>query len=468
MALQPESGQAADGTERLTPTSEPPEQASAVSETSSDQEDESSNGLRVGPVDGLNGLDDQPGFRERFTIVPLPGEVGGYLGTPQFSFGSGSGTPQVVQSLTGQRWISVETTIVDDREFEGDVQFTDMHVSGSEIGILESVFDPDRRVDLLTSEDGAVWHRDNLPTLKTDDQLDFASLVDGELAFISVRRDLAQQILLRSGIEVPFTDVCFANPGPQFLSLLSCDGESFETEREDVQDPQAFDQASDCLGYIFRVDLFGTFAFELFNSDVISGPFTSRRPLISNPVRLDSRRWIALAGAVPPAPVACSIIGDLLPEPAGEGLAVWDRSGEPTLVQADLVEGQGEPLFPFQLDVKAVDDTVFALTPDDLIALQLDGTSTSVVALEGPGSQFTGIPAALMAHEGGVVLTQLVDGVLIQDRVDTGGSVRRTESQVATGEIGFGAVEFHYIDDEMAIFTDRRGALQRIELPTPE
>ena len=73
---------------------------------------------------------------------------------------------------------------------------------------------------------------------------------------------------------------------------------------------------------------------------------------------------------------------------------------------------------------------------------------------------------SLTADDGIAVLTRVINGVSIQDRISQDGSVDRVEHRLDVDRAGVSAVSFLHVDSAIVIFTDDLGALQWFELPS--
>lgn len=468
--LRPDSGQAADGSVRQATTT-----TSTAAPTSTLAE-ETSTGLAVDVVEGLEGV--SVGF-ESFVVVPGPPGAGGYFGSP--AFGPTGSTPEIYRSLNGQNWIQVETAVIDDGELlpdDGEAfdpvfneEFNNFHRRDDGFGIfrIRSTRGDVIESELLVSDDGALWRMSDGGLLDESEagSFGFPVLIDGEAAFVSARDEFGVTVLEQSGLEAPVDNVCFVNPISVDTILLSpCDdaGGSVSIERSEVPDVDAFDRVFDCLETTQGSGL-AFFEIRFPEQSTEPGLFSTQRQLLGVPIRIASGELVGFVEEVPTPSAACEVLGDFLPPRSGQGLAIWNGPGT-----ADVIELNGAPgLVPngfFGVQPMPLGDTFFTLADLGVWAVQRDGSVELVVELD---RRTFGdiIPASLVLIEDHLVLSQVMDGMLIQDRIAGDGSVERIVHSLADDGPLSNAREFVYVDSEIVLFTDGTLTLRRIEPAEP-
>lgn len=472
-ALRPDPGEAADGTQRQSTTTTRVTTTTTSDSDGQGDERDTAVGLVVEPVEGLDAVDTGPGS---FTVIPGPPGTGGYFGAP--SFGGNIGSPELYRSLNGRDWIRVETVVVEDesapnRPEDSDSgivveEFISPHARDEGLGVFRVRSGQDGLIssDLLVSADGVTWMPTDDVTLTTSsgDSL-FPGLISGEVAFLASRHEFGAAVIERSGIETSLQEVCFVRPlSIEVLLVEACNGDQEEILRSEVPDEDAFDRVFDCLETSPTAAL-SSFQIRFPDGSTQPGLFTTRRQLLGVPVRLDSGQLVGFVGEVPTLSTACELFGDLLPDSAGPGIAIWEGPGEAEIIELD----QSPELFSvgfFGVQPVPAGERLFALSNDGLWAFGLDGSAELLDVLDERG-RADGGSANLVAIDDGVLITQVVGGTMLQTRIgDDGGAVRMAR-RLSADRSAINAVNFLYVDSDIVIFTDDQRRLQHIQVFDP-
>lgn len=463
LLLRPESGQSADGSRRQATTTTILDQTSTTEEGLAPDESVVPDGLVVEEVAGLAGVDTSVGA---FTVVPGPDGVGGYFGV---STRGSTSVPDVFRSLTGQNWVRVETSVDEDTSPGGPgiaTQFTGFHRRPDGFGVFRIRSELSELVsqDLLTSQDGALWAV-SAAAGEQPPAAGFSVVIDDDFASVFVREDAGLAILERSGIIIPLSEPCFVSPrNPDSILVSPCNDtaeERVEVLRSEVQDVDAFDRAYDCLETSVNVS-FSTVEIRFPGEGPQTGTFFTNRQLRGLPVRLDAGPLIGLAAGVAAQSAACEPFRDLLPPRSNEGVVIWDEPGDAIVVELD-----SEPDFLsndfFGVQLVPVGDTVFTLGAEGLWAIELDGSIEQVIDL-GERDFGATVHANLAASDGVALLSQVVDGALVQQRAEADGSTSRVVQPLAVERSELSARGFIYVDEDIVIFRDDRLVLRHIEV----
>ena len=99
--------------------------------------------------------------------------------------------------------------------------------------------------------------------------------------------------------------------------------------------------------------------------------------------------------------------------------------------------------------------------------IDLDGISELQTPVDGALELGTNTVDLSTFGSNAAILTQVVDGVLIQHFVSPRlGGPARVQRQLAVARPDFSAQDFLYVDGDVAIFLDDRGVLQSVQFPT--
>ena len=467
--LRPDDGVAADGSQRqatTTTTTTPDETAEPESEEGAGDDDldaTTPEGLTVVEVEGLETA------AGSFAIFVEPGteETGGYFAST--FFGGNRAVPQVFRSLNGQNWIRVETTVLDDADTPGGFEFGNFHRRDDGFGIFRVRSSPtagisnSNTIDLFTSENGAEWELEtNLRVAEDEsDNLAFPTVIGSEPALVGINDGIAAAIIERSGQQSAVSPVCFVGAFDQSIVIGDCFGDEDEIFAPEGGDSASFDALFACLTELDNGGFESNFEFRFPLSDE-PGSFSAIRQISGLTTRLDDGRIVSFVEPASAVPLECADFGDLLPEEAPRGIAIWDGPGSAEIIDLNVDVGF---LFSNRFGAQPVagGDRLWAIAEAGLFMIGLDGSAELVVPIDGVG-EFTGLNAYLATTEEGAVLTRIVGGVLTQHFIDGQGSVETIENQLAVDRPSFRADEFIFVDDQVALFLDERGVPQSVQL----
>ena len=471
--LRPDAGEAADGSQRqattttttTTPTSTTVAESEAVDELDAPLPD----GLAVIEVAGLGGSVSSFGF----DIVRGPD--GQYYGSPTFGGDGGSDVPEIYVSANGQNWIQVETQLVGDTDGAPDGvigdEFTNFHrlrvggfgVIRTRAAAISGGFEP-AQIDLLTSENGAEWGLDTtLFVAEESDGFAFPAVIDGEPLLADSVDPVGIGILEQSGLVVEVVNPCFVETSADLIVVLNCDGEE-EFISAPEGDTTSFDAAHSCLNQVFSAGFGPSVEFRLPLSGDLT-PFSTDRQIAGVPVRLADGRLVTFVGPALDPPAACEEFRDLFPEPAPQGIAIWDGPGEAEIVDIDPDPGL------FQTGRRGaqpavVDGQLWAVAEGGLWRIDLDGTGELETPVDGALESGTNTVDLSTFGPNTAILTQVVDGVLIEHIVTPRlGGISLVRHQLAVARSDFSAEEILFADNELVVFVDDRGVLQSVQFP---
>ena len=466
--LRPDAGEAVDGSQRqatTTTTTTPTSTTVAESEAVDELDTPIPDGLEVVEVEGLGG----PVVSFGFDIVRGPD--GQYYAAPRIS----GDIPEIYVSANGQNWIKVETQLVGDTDGprEGIISdgFTDFHrrrVGG--FAVIRTRFAENElgvepfQIDLLTSDNGAEWMVDR--TLFVVDEPGgsvFPAVIDSQPALVTPVDLLGIGVLEQSGLVSDVVDVCFVDTSGDSIVATRCGGAEEFISPPEVE-AAAFDAAHDCLSQISAAGLGPSVEFRLpLGGDLT--PFSTDRLIAGVPVRLTDGRLAAFVEQAREPLRACEDFSDLFPEAGPQGIAIWDGPGEAEIVNIDTDPGE------FQSGRRGaqpvvVDGQLWAIAEGGLWKIDLDGTSELETPVDGALEFGTNTVDLSTFGPNTAILTQVVDGVLIQHFVSPRlGGPARVQRQLAVVRSDFSAQDFLYVDGDVAIFLDDRGVLQSVQFP---
>ena len=194
--------------------------------------------------------------------------------------------------------------------------------------------------------------------------------------------------------------------------------------------------------------------------------FSTDREIAGIPVRLADGRLAAFVATALDPPAACEGFLGLFPEPAPQGIAIWDGPGEAEIVDIDPDPGAFQSGRSGAQPV-VVDGQLWAIAEGGLWMIDLDGTSELQTPVDGALELGTNTVDLSTFGSNAAILTQVVDGVLIQHFVSPRlGGPARVQRQLAVARPDFSAEDFLHVDGDVAIFIDDRGVLQSVQFPT--
>ena len=469
--LRPDAGEAADGSQRqatTTTTTTTPTTTVAESEAADELDTPIPDGLEVVEVEGLGGSVSSFGF----DIVRGPD--GQYYGSPNFDSDGDRDVPEVFL-LSGQNWIEVETQLVGDTDGAPDgavgYEFTNFHrrrIGG--FAVIRTRFVTDdpgfqrSEIDLLTSDNGAEWMVDRtLFVVDEPGDFVFPAVIDSEPLLATPVDPLGIGVLEQSGLVSDVIDVCFVDTSEDSIVATRCGG-----EEEFISPPEgeaaAFDAAHDCLSQISAAGLGPSVEFRLpLGGDLT--PFSTDRLIAGVPVRLTDGRLAAFVEQAREPLRACEEFSSLFPEPAPQGIAIWDGPGEAEIVDIDPDPGM------FQTGRRGaqpavVDGQLWAVAEGGLWKIDLDGTSELQTPVDGALELGTATVDLSTFGSNAAILTQVVDGVLTEHIVTPRlGGISLVRHQLAVARSDFSAEEILFADNELVVFVDDRGVLQSVQFP---
>ena len=469
--VRPDAGEAADGSQRqaTTTTTTPTSATVAESEAVDELDTPIPDGLEVVRVEGLGGSVSSFGF----DIVRGPD--GQYYGSPNFVGDGASGVPEIYLSLNGQNWIQVETQILGETDGSTDGvindEFANFHARPGGFGVIRTRLAPisqgfePAQIDLLTSSNGAEWVLDT--TLFVADESDdfaFPAVIDGEPLLVAPVDRLGIGILEQAGLTTNVADVCFVETSADLITVLGCDGDEGIISPPEG-DTRAFDAAHACLNQVLAGGAGPSFEFRLPQSGDPT-PFSTNRQIAGVPIRLSDGRLVSFVEQAQDPLRACEDFSDLFPEAGPRGIAIWDGPGEAEIVDIDPDPGE------FQSGRRGaqpvlVDGQLWAIAEGGLWKIDLDGTSELQTPVDGALELGTNTVDLSTFGPNTAILTQVVDGVLIQHFVSPRlGGPARVQRQLAVARPDFSAQDFLYVDGDVVIFLDDLGALQSVQFPT--
>lgn len=464
--LRPDAGEAADGSQRqaTTTTTTTVAESEAVDELDTPIPD----GLEVVRVEGLGGSVSSFGF----DIVRGPD--GQYYGSPNFVGDGASDVPEIYLSLNGQNWIQVETQILGETDGSTDGvindEFANFHARPGGFGVIRTRLAPisqgfePAQIDLLTSSNGAEWVLD-VNLFLADEAADFAfpAVIDGEPLLAAPVDHVGIGILEQAGLTTNIADVCFVGTSADLITVLGCDGDEGIISPPEG-DTRAFDAAHACLNQVLTAGLGPSFEFGLPQSGDPT-PFSTNRQIAGVPIRLSDGRLVSFVEQAQDPLRGCEDFSDLFPEAGPRGIAIWDGPGEAEIVNIDPDPGE------FQSGRRGaqpvvVDGQLWAIAEGGLWKIDLDGTSELETPVDGALELGTNTVDLSTFGPNTAILTQVVDGVLIQHFVNPRlGGPARVQRQLAVARPDFSAQDFLYVDGDVVIFLDDRGVLQSVQFP---
>ena len=419
-------------------------------------------------MEGLGGSVSSFGF----DIVRGPD--GQYYGSPNFVGDGASGVPEIYLSLNGQNWIQVETQILGETDGSTDGvindEFANFHARPGGFGVIRTRLAPisqgfePAQIDLLTSSNGAEWVLDT--TLFVADESDdfaFPAVIDGEPLLVAPVDRLGIGILEQAGLTTNVADVCFVEASADLITVLGCDGDEGIISPPEG-DTRAFDAAHACLNQVLAGGAGPSFEFRLPQSGDPT-PFSTNRQIAGVPIRLSDGRLVSFVEQAQDPLRGCEDFSDLFPEAGPRGIAIWDGPGEAEIVDIDPDPGE------FQSGRRGaqpvvVDGQLWAIAEGGLWRIDLDGTSELETPVDGALEFGTNTVDLSTFGPNTAILTQVVDGVLIQHIVTPRlGGISLVRHQLAVERSDFSAEEILFADNELVIFVDDRGVLQSVQFP---
>lgn len=440
VALRPESGQAADGSDRQAPTTT----TEAPAETTTTQ-----------PPPLTAELIDLDGAIREVVRAPI-----GYVGVLEQV--APRGAPPVLRSTNGVEWATVDAEVIETDEFDllrsRFAAFIGLRAIDDGFTVLrvrQLLAEPGRTdtglfvVDRIASEAGASWRVD--PTF---DEV----LVGQAMPFVTA----SGTFLLNTLGPLPDTPQITVGGGEEILNALSsldCSprGSSIDLLLLDGCGDSAATGASGEVGEIDAATCRANYLddvsavtdrseFVVIDDTGVSDAFRAAG-LASAPQEIDgSGLFAALLHPIPEPPVECQSENFGFPVGRPAAIQVWTEPGEGGYVPLDLDVVNLEPRQVLGgVSVGSVNGDLLVATSESLVRVALDGTVSTVGSLDGI-DLFDGVPAARTV-DGGTEVIDIRDGVLRRFAIVDGQS--SVGQEPVFEQAGF--LDVRFVDDDVIV-----------------
>ena len=447
VALRPETGTAADGSDRSVPTSS----TTAPDIDDTEESNETNEALEApGPLTAQ--------------VIENVGEIGevvnaqvGYLAVN--SQPAARAAPPIVRSIEGVAWTDVEAEVLESNDFDLQrsrfASFIGLRQTDEGFSVLrarQQLSEPGRTstgrfiVDRLVSDQGVTWTVDPA----------FDTIITGQaFPFTTFSGDLAL------GVDGPFPVAASPVPGgfdfsiEQALTQLDCSPRGSSLDLLFIEDCDPVEEPTSCpAGYLEAVEAGTAPSDFLFIEPDGATSVYSAFGLLTAPQVIESATdadlVVAMAVPIPEPPVECALVDARPP-----GIFVWESPGLPLFVPIS---------FPDELRVTtadltqvaavgSLDERLIIATPRLLLGLSADGALTALAPID--SLDVADWVPAVSSDGDGITMLDVRDGLLQRfDLSENLGGVSVSAELVAE-QIGVGEVKF--VDDELIVIDTTRG-----------
>lgn len=444
IALRPEGGQAADGTERQAPTTttEAPTESTTVTTTAA-------------PPLVAEVIDLDLAIRE---VVNAPLGYVAVQGTT-----APRGAPPILRSIDGVDWTAVDAAVLESDEFDllrsRFAAFIGLEATDAGFTILrvrQQLAEPGRTdtgffiVDRIASADGVSWNVDaTFEEVLVRQAMPFrtgsGALV---LSTLGPLPETPQPGLAGAGEILDALNSLDCSPRGSSIDLLLLDG-CDDAASSDAEQGDQGDVATCREEYLQDVSAVTERSeFILIDEAGASGAFSAIGLSSAPQVLGETGLVVALVHAIPSPPAQCQTDDFTFPAGRPAALHVWDGPGEGGYVLLNnlgVADTAIERALSSAVSLGSVNDDLLVVASESLIRVQLDGGFSRIGLLDEIDAN-AGVPAS-RSIDGGTELIDVRDGQLRRVAVSDSGVSIIEESVFEQA----GIFDVRFVDDAVII-----------------